>query len=313
MNTSSVNIDYSKATKMERELLSIKWNDHRNTFFEVLATAREKKTLCDATIACEGNMYPVHRFILSTCSTYFERILENIKDTHPVIVLAGINPKDIEDLLQYMYTGEMNVLQEDIKRLIKAGETLKIKGIGVADTNKKCIKPKHYCNDSDEIPKKRRRSDEFVENSRQNESHKIAKNNVQKVFQDCNKNESPQRINDSSGPANQLTSEFLAIKEEIFQPNEEVLFVPGQNLKEELSDSLMDEVVLLEGSEKFDRSSHNALEQEYENLASNNFHDASTSNIIPDQNMHIEWIMQNEFPGVTKENHKIPLTGWCLV
>ena len=71
--------------------------------------------------------------MLSTCSEYFEEMFERTQDKHPVIVLKDIKCDDLEALLNYMYVGEVNVVQEKLAGLIKAAECLKIKGLAVPD------------------------------------------------------------------------------------------------------------------------------------------------------------------------------------
>ncbi|XP_042880692.1 zinc finger and BTB domain-containing protein 49-like isoform X9 [Penaeus japonicus] len=118
---------------MASGLLSLKWNNHRTTFFHVLSTIRSKESYCDATIACDGKFYPVHKLVLSTCSDYFEQMFERTNCKHPIIVLKDIRHEDLEALLNYMYVGEVNVLQNELAGLIKAAECLMIKGLAVPD------------------------------------------------------------------------------------------------------------------------------------------------------------------------------------
>nr|XP_027209786.1 zinc finger and BTB domain-containing protein 7B-like isoform X2 [Penaeus vannamei] len=118
---------------MDSGLLSLKWNNHGSTFFHVLSTIRRKESYCDVTLACDGKFYPVHKLVLSTCSEYFEEIFTRTQCKHPVIVLKDIKHEELEALLNYMYLGEVNVLQADLAGLIKAAECLRIKGLAVPD------------------------------------------------------------------------------------------------------------------------------------------------------------------------------------
>jgi len=118
---------------MDGGLLSLKWNNHKTTFFHVLSNIRKKEAYCDSTLACDGRFYPVHKLVLSTCSDYFEQMFEKTKDKQPVIVLKDIRHEELEALLNYMYLGEVNVLQNDLSGLIKAAECLRIKGLAVPD------------------------------------------------------------------------------------------------------------------------------------------------------------------------------------
>lgn len=60
-------------------------------------------------------------------------MFERTSCKHPVIVLKDIRSDDLEALLNYMYVGEVNVVQEKLAGLIKAAECLKIKGLAVPD------------------------------------------------------------------------------------------------------------------------------------------------------------------------------------
>ncbi|CAL4171687.1 unnamed protein product, partial [Meganyctiphanes norvegica] len=135
---------------MESGLLSLKWENHRVTFSEVLSTIRKKRQYCDATIACEGRFYKVHKMVMSACSDYLEHMFEetnlnNSVATHPVIVLQDIRCKHLEALLDYMYVGEVNVVQADLPSLIKAADCLRIKGLAVPD-DRTVEKNDHYKN-----------------------------------------------------------------------------------------------------------------------------------------------------------------------
>ncbi|XP_050697779.1 zinc finger protein 219-like isoform X4 [Eriocheir sinensis] len=118
---------------MEDGLLSLKWNNHRSTFFHILSEVRGKHTYTDATLACEGKFFPVHKLVMSTCSDYFAEIFEKTPCRNPVVVLKDIKRTDLEALLDYMYIGEVDVRQSELAGLIKAAECLRIKGLAVPD------------------------------------------------------------------------------------------------------------------------------------------------------------------------------------
>lgn len=79
-----------------------------------------------------------------------------------MIVLKDIKHDDLEALMNYMYVGEVNVLQERLAGLIKAAECLKIKGLAVPDEDPLTAKDKRNQARGDfESPhaKRRRRED----------------------------------------------------------------------------------------------------------------------------------------------------------
>ncbi|CAL4087064.1 unnamed protein product, partial [Meganyctiphanes norvegica] len=149
--------------KMEEGLLSLKWNNHKTTFFENLKIQREKSKYTDATLAVEGKFYPVHKLVMSTCSEYFCNIFERTTCKSPVIVLKDVRSHDLEALLDYMYLGEVNVNQNDLASLVKTAECLKIKGLAVPDEDPTIFRKSSTSSHDDarweSPPPKRRRHD----------------------------------------------------------------------------------------------------------------------------------------------------------
>ncbi|CAL4109739.1 unnamed protein product, partial [Meganyctiphanes norvegica] len=119
--------------KIDDGLFSLKWNNHKTTFFENLKVLREKSNYTDATLAVEGKFYPVHKLVMSTCSGYFREIFERTPCKSPVIVLTDVRSKDMEALLDYMYIGEVNVKQSDLPSLLRTADCLRIRGFEFPD------------------------------------------------------------------------------------------------------------------------------------------------------------------------------------
>ncbi|XP_066969975.1 zinc finger and BTB domain-containing protein 7A-like isoform X10 [Macrobrachium rosenbergii] len=115
-------------------MLALSWNNHSTTFSHMLSQIRQKDRYTDATVACEGKFYHVHRIVLSTCSTYFEEMFELASaGKHPIVLLQDVRKYELEALLSYMYAGVVSVAQKDLSRLIKIAELLQIKGLAVPD------------------------------------------------------------------------------------------------------------------------------------------------------------------------------------
>lgn len=145
---------------MEDGLLSLKWNNHKTTFFEILRVLREKANYTDATIAVDGKFYPVHKLVMSTCSEYFSEIFEKTPCKSPVIVLKDVRSQDMEALLDYMYLGEVNVNQNDLASLLKTAECLRIKGLAVPDEDTTKVRKAPPDDRQESPPPKRRRNED---------------------------------------------------------------------------------------------------------------------------------------------------------
>ncbi|XP_047479068.1 broad-complex core protein-like [Penaeus chinensis] len=116
---------------MEQNRLNLRWNNHSLTFVSKLDQFRLQELYCDATIACDGQIYPVHRVVLSACSEFFASIFASTRCHNPVVVLQDVGKTQLESLLIYMYQGEVRVLQEDLPTFIKVAESLHVKGLAV--------------------------------------------------------------------------------------------------------------------------------------------------------------------------------------
>lgn len=131
-----------------------------------------QESYTDVTLSCEGNFYPLHKLVLSTCSEYFEKIFERTPCKHPVIVLNDIKCRELEALLSYMYAGEVSVPQSNLAMLIKVAEVLQIKGLAVPDTPPAPVKSKSSSLESGaergspHPPKRRRTEERLVDTTR---------------------------------------------------------------------------------------------------------------------------------------------------
>merc|ERR1712038_54562 len=118
--------------KMSQEEFLLKWNDHHASFFTIVEDLCRTEQLCDVTLACGGRVFETHKLILSVCSPYFRTLLNSRPDKHPIVYFKDVNPKHLEQLLSYMYRGEINVLQDDLGPLIETARGLQIKGLADA-------------------------------------------------------------------------------------------------------------------------------------------------------------------------------------
>ncbi|XP_014207167.1 longitudinals lacking protein, isoforms A/B/D/L isoform X6 [Copidosoma floridanum] len=107
----------------------LRWNNHQSTLIQNFDTLLESGTLVDCTLAAEGKYLKAHKVVLSACSPYFEGLLSEHYDKHPVFILKDVKFKELKAMMEYMYRGEVNISQEQLTALLKAAESLQIKGL----------------------------------------------------------------------------------------------------------------------------------------------------------------------------------------
>ncbi|XP_031774275.1 longitudinals lacking protein isoform X4 [Apis florea] len=113
----------------------LRWNNHQSTLIQNFDTLLESGTLVDCTLAAEGKYLKAHKVVLSACSPYFEGLLSEHYDKHPVFILKDVKFKELKAMMDYMYRGEVNISQDQLAALLKAAESLQIKGLSESRTS----------------------------------------------------------------------------------------------------------------------------------------------------------------------------------
>ena len=79
------------------------------------------------TLACEdGQQMEAHKVILATSSPFFEKILQKSKHPHPLIYLKGFQSKDFASILDFLYSGEAYVHQEDLDSFLAIADEIQL-------------------------------------------------------------------------------------------------------------------------------------------------------------------------------------------
>ncbi|CAH2101067.1 unnamed protein product [Euphydryas editha] len=127
----------------------LRWKHHHSNVQSMFAQLLEKERFCDVTLYCSpsfatqlphkeplepqhvrGVSLRAHRVVLAACSELLGALL-GAHEAHgePVLVIDGAEPRHLRALLDYMYTGEMNVHHTQLAGLLKTAEELRIKGL----------------------------------------------------------------------------------------------------------------------------------------------------------------------------------------
>ena len=96
---------------------------------------RKQDYLCDITLVSKDNReFKAHRNVLSAASPFFCKLLQSdMKENREGIVrFEEISGSVMEDVLQFIYIGTVEVTQENCKELIAAGNYLIIPGLKTA-------------------------------------------------------------------------------------------------------------------------------------------------------------------------------------
>nr|XP_029710994.1 broad-complex core protein isoforms 1/2/3/4/5-like isoform X4 [Aedes albopictus] len=117
------------------------WNNFADNIASGFQKLYDLGDLVDVTIACDGKLLKAHKIVLAICSPYFQEMFMSNPCKHPIIVLKDVSVNVMQELLQFMYQGEVNVKHSELQCFMKIAETLQIKGLTASHKNERSPTP----------------------------------------------------------------------------------------------------------------------------------------------------------------------------
>ncbi|XP_030240038.1 protein abrupt isoform X2 [Drosophila navojoa] len=117
----------------QQQHYALKWNDFQTSILSSFRHLRDEEDFVDVTLACDERSFTAHKVVLSACSPYFRKLLKANPCEHPIVILRDVRSDDVENLLSFMYNGEVNVSHEQLPDFLKTAHLLQIRGL--ADVN----------------------------------------------------------------------------------------------------------------------------------------------------------------------------------
>lgn len=119
--------------QQQQQHYALKWNDFQTSMLSSFRHLRDEEDFVDVTLACDQRSFTAHKVVLSACSPYFRKLLKANPCEHPIVILRDIRCEDVENLLSFMYNGEVNVSHEQLSDFLKTAHLLQVRGL--ADVN----------------------------------------------------------------------------------------------------------------------------------------------------------------------------------
>lgn len=114
---------------IEKNEYYLNWNDHMNHVRRTLTSLLAQNELVDVTLCCEGGKLFAHKMLLSICSHFFLEAFKENPCSHPIVILKGVNCKQMKDLLKFMYDGEVILEPDDFESFLKTAKLLEVYGL----------------------------------------------------------------------------------------------------------------------------------------------------------------------------------------
>lgn len=108
----------------------LRWNNHKSNLVDILEALIKMECYVDVTIYVDHHVqFKAHRVVLAACSPFFAEILKDAPIDHCNLLFPGLGEFEMRILLEYIYAGEVNIVESEIPRIMKIARQLEVKGL----------------------------------------------------------------------------------------------------------------------------------------------------------------------------------------
>lgn len=107
---------------------------HSNESLQIMNELRRKRELCDVSLHVGGQEFQAHRVVLAGASSYLRAMFTNgmLESGMRDIKLQGLEPSVMENLLDFVYTGSVDITVENVQALLSGATLLNLQLLGQA-------------------------------------------------------------------------------------------------------------------------------------------------------------------------------------
>ena len=121
---------YQNYQTITMDKFCLKWNDFQINASKTFRDLRREEDFFDVTLVSDDEKHiAAHKLVLSASSEVFKNILRKASHSNPMIYLNGFNSKDLNLIIDYIYQGEVQILQSDLDAFLNVAQKLKIEGL----------------------------------------------------------------------------------------------------------------------------------------------------------------------------------------
>jgi len=130
------------------EKFCLKWNNFESNVSSSFSKLRKDEDFYDVTLVSEDHVQiSSHKLVLSSSSEFFKTILRRSIHPNPLIYLTGVNSKELNFVMDYIYNGEVQIFQEELDEFLNISQKLQINGLIGSDPPDKKIQKIEQANE----------------------------------------------------------------------------------------------------------------------------------------------------------------------
>ena len=112
------------------EKFCLKRSDFQSNVSKIFSSLRQQDHLFDVILVSDDEQHiAAHKLVLSACSGFFKNVIKKASHSNPMIFLSGFKSCDLIMIMDYIYQGEVQILQSDLDGFLNVAKKLKIDGL----------------------------------------------------------------------------------------------------------------------------------------------------------------------------------------
>lgn len=113
------------------EKYQLRWKSFVNNLTNTFHDLRADNDFCDVTLVGDDRaLVPAHRLVLLSSSEYFKNILKQKQsNSQLVLCLEGVSFNEINNMLDYIYNGEVQISNESLGKFLRIAQRFKLEGL----------------------------------------------------------------------------------------------------------------------------------------------------------------------------------------
>ena len=110
--------------------ICLKLNEFQAKVVSTFKELRQNRDFSDVTLVSEdGQQIEAHRSILSSSCPFFMNLLAKNLHPHPMLIMTGVESRDLIAIVDFLYSGELVVESEDLDSFLALAKKLKLTGL----------------------------------------------------------------------------------------------------------------------------------------------------------------------------------------
>ena len=116
--------------RMYQNKVSLNNFDYENHLAQRFKQLLIDEEFADVTLVCDDEIQlKAHKVVLSSSSSVFRNIFHKNPHQHPLVYLSGVHSEVMKNILEFVYSGQVQVVQVELGKFMEIAMKMKIDGL----------------------------------------------------------------------------------------------------------------------------------------------------------------------------------------